>query len=471
MPFLSIVMGTVTQTFIDATMNLMNATSDVETQAALDQFSSSVIQSCIVYVIIGACIFVCSSVQVSCCLTVGERMTDKLRRAFVQAVLRQDVAWFDQSHSSTLASKLFDNLERVREGTGDKVALLVEHTAQFLGGFIIAFFYDWRLTLIMMSLSPCMIICGAFITKLMATATSEEAEKYAVAGGIAEEVLSAVRTVHAFNAQHHEVARYEKALEAGKADGIRKSLVVGAGLACTFLIIFASYCLAFWVGTDYVYWGMMDGGTVMTVFFAVMMGSMALGSAGPQYAVIGAAQGAASPLHEIIDRVPEIDAYSKEGIAPPSTEGHIVFEDVRFSYPNRPEVEILKGISLECKPGQTIAFVGSSGCGKSTSISLMLRYYDPTHGKILLDGNNLKNFNIKYLRNTIGVVSQEPILFDTTIEENIKFGNPEVTKYEMYDALKKANAYEFVQALPEGVKTLVGSRGTQLSGGQKQRIA
>ncbi|GMR48476.1 hypothetical protein PMAYCL1PPCAC_18671, partial [Pristionchus mayeri] len=398
-------------------------------------------------------------------------MTDKLRRDFVKAVLRQDVAWFDQSHSGTLASKLFDNLERVREGTGDKVALLIQYTAQFLGGFIVAFCYDWKLTLIMMSLSPFMIICGGFIAKLMATATAEEAKKYAVAGGIAEEVLSAVRTVHAFNAQHHEVSRYEKALEDGKADGIKKSLVVGAGLACTFLIIFASYCLAFWVGTDYVYWGMMDGGTVMTVFFAVMMGSMALGSAGPQFAVIGAAQGAASTLHEIIDRIPEIDAYSTDGIVPSSTKGHVVFENVRFSYPNRSEVEILKGISLECSPGETVAFVGSSGCGKSTSISLMLRYYDPTHGKIVLDGNNLKDLNIEYLRKTIGVVSQEPILFDTTIEENIKFGNPDVTKQDMYEALRKANAYDFVQALPEGVKTLVGSRGTQLSGGQKQRIA
>ncbi|GMS96011.1 hypothetical protein PENTCL1PPCAC_18186, partial [Pristionchus entomophagus] len=398
-------------------------------------------------------------------------MTDRLRRDFVRAVLRQDVAWFDQSHSGTLASKLFDNLERVREGTGDKVALLIQYTAQFLGGFIVAFSYDWRLTLIMMSLSPFMIICGGFIAKLMATATAEEAKKYAVAGGIAEEVLSAVRTVHAFNAQHHEVGRYEKALEAGKADGIRKSLVVGAGLACTFLIIFSSYCLAFWVGTDYVAWRWMDAGTVMTVFFAVMMGSMALGSAGPQFAIVGAAQGAASQLHNIIDRVPEIDSYSTEGIVPPGTKGHIVFDNVRFSYPNRPEIEILKGISLECTPGQTVAFVGTSGCGKSTSISLMLRYYDPTHGKILLDGTSLRDLNIEYLRKTIGVVSQEPILFDTTIEENIRFGNPDVTKQEMYEALKKANAYDFVQALPEGVKTLVGTRGTQLSGGQKQRIA
>ncbi|GMT24903.1 hypothetical protein PFISCL1PPCAC_16200, partial [Pristionchus fissidentatus] len=474
MPMLSIVMGTVTQNFIDATTQMMNATTyndPVAMSIALDNFSNSVIQSCIEYAIVGVAIFIAASIQVSCYLTACERMTDRLRRDFVRAVLRQDVAWFDQSHSGTLASKLFDNLERVREGTGDKVALLIQYTAQFLGGFIVAFSYDWRLTLIMMSLSPFMIICGGFIAKLMASATAEEARKYAIAGGIAEEVLSSVRTVHAFNAQHHEVARYEKALEEGKADGIKKSLVVGAGLACTFLIIFASYCLAFWVGTDYVAWRWMEAGTVMTVFFAVMMGSMALGSAGPQFAIVGAAQGAASTLHEIIDRVPEIDSYSKEGIVPPTTRGHVQFENVRFSYPNRPEAEILKGISVDCAPGQTVAFVGSSGCGKSTSISLMLRYYDPTHGKIMIDGTDLRDLNIEYLRKTIGVVSQEPILFDTTIEENIRFGNPDVTKNEMYDALKRANAYDFVQALPEGVKTLVGTRGTQLSGGQKQRIA
>ncbi|GMS86082.1 hypothetical protein PENTCL1PPCAC_8257, partial [Pristionchus entomophagus] len=112
-----------------------------------------------------------------------------------------------------------------------------------------------------------------------------------------------------------------------------------------------------------------------------------------------------------------------------------------FSYPNRPEVEVLKGISLECTAGQTVAFVGTSGCGKSTSISLMLRYYDPSHGQIILDGTNLRDLNIEYLRKTIGVVSQEPILFDTTIEENIRFGNPDVSKQEMLEALKMANAY------------------------------
>ncbi|GMS92925.1 hypothetical protein PENTCL1PPCAC_15100, partial [Pristionchus entomophagus] len=471
LPMVSIIMGTVTQNFVNATVTLQNANGDDEIQAAYDNFSSAVIQGCIEYAILGFCVLAASSIEISCYLTACERMTDRLRRAFVKAALRQDVAWFDQSHSGTLASKLFDNLERVREGTGDKVALLIQYTAQFLGGFVVAFSYDWKLTLIMMSLSPFMIICGALIAKLMANATSEEARKYAVAGGIAEEVLSSIKTVHAFNAQHHEVARYEKALEAGKADGIKKSLVLGAGLACTFLIIFASYCLAFWVGTDYVAWGWMEPGTVMTVFFAVMMGSMALAAGGPQFAVLGAAQGAASTLHEIIDRVPEIDAYSKEGIVPSDTKGHVRFENVHFAYPNRPDIEILKGISLECTPGQTVAFVGTSGCGKSTSLSLMLRYYDPTHGKILLDGTSLRDLNIEYLRKTIGVVSQEPTLFDTTIEENIRFGNPDVTKQEMDDALKKANAYDFVKALPEGVKTLVGTRGTQLSGGQKQRIA
>ncbi|GMS86081.1 hypothetical protein PENTCL1PPCAC_8256, partial [Pristionchus entomophagus] len=236
---LAIVMGSVTQNFIDATVQLLKATTQAERHAAYDTFSSAVIQSCIDYAIVGACIFVAASIQVSCYLTACERMTDRLRRAFVKALLRQDIAWFDKSRSGTLAFKLFDNLERVREGTGDKVALLIQYTAQFLGGFIVAFSYDWRLTLIMMSLSPIMIFCGGFIAKVMATATAAQAKRYAVAGSIAEEVLSSIRTVHAFNAQQHEVDRFEKALEAGRTEGIKKSIVVGAGLALTFLTIFA----------------------------------------------------------------------------------------------------------------------------------------------------------------------------------------------------------------------------------------
>ncbi|VDM51137.1 unnamed protein product [Toxocara canis] len=221
------------------------------------------------------------------------------------------------------------------------MALLVQFVSQFFAGFIVAFAYDWRLTLIMMSLSPFMIIAGAFMAKLMASATAKEAENYATAGGIAEEVLSSIRTVVAFNGQQFESDRYNEALKGGMRDGIVKSVYVGVGLALTFFIMFGSYALAFWVGTGYVYDGVLTPGTLLTVFFGVMMGSMALGQAGPQFAVLGSALGAAGAILEIIDRVPEIDAYDECGEKPMKMDGRIELKNVEFSYPTRPDIKVL----------------------------------------------------------------------------------------------------------------------------------
>uniref|UniRef100_A0A8R1EDX5 ABC transporter domain-containing protein n=1 Tax=Caenorhabditis japonica TaxID=281687 RepID=A0A8R1EDX5_CAEJA len=202
-----------------------------------------------------------------------------------------------------------------------------------------------------------------------------------------------------------------------------------------------------------------------------MLGSMALGQAGQQFATIGTALGAAASLYAVIDRVPEIDAYSSEGATPEKVSGRIKVDSVEFTYPTRPDVQILKNVSLEAEPGQTVALVGSSGCGKSTIIQLLQRFYDPDAGTLYIDDIPIKDLNIKYLRQLVGVVSQEPNLFNTTIEQNIRYGRSDVDDDQITKALKEANAYDFVMKFPEGLNTLVGDRGAQMSGGQKQRIA
>ncbi|CAJ0584939.1 unnamed protein product, partial [Mesorhabditis spiculigera] len=426
-PFLSIIIGNVSQAFIVLENARLQNDTDAGMVEAREKFKHDVIQACIHYAIVGVVIMASSFIQIACFMVSCENVTNRMRRAFFKAIMRQDISWYDRNHSGTLATKLFDSMERVREGLGDKMGLMFQFSAQFFGGLIVALTYDWKLTLIMMALSPVLIICGAFMARMMASATAAEMKKYAVAGQIAEEVLTSIRTVFAFNGQERECRRYDQALEAGKIDGYKKSVYIGIGLASTMIVIFSTFCLAFWVGTDYIYWGMTSSADVLTVFFSVMMGSMAMGNAGQQFGVLGVALGAAGVVFQVIDREPEIDSYSEEGQKPKQIRGEVRVENLHFRYPSRKDVPILKGISLTCAPGETVALVGSSGCGKSTIVQLLLRYYNPDEGKITIDGIPIEELNIEWVRRAIGVVSQEPVLFNTTILENLRYGNPDAT--------------------------------------------
>lgn len=206
------------------------------------------------------------------------------------------------------------------------------------------------------------------------------------------------------------------------------------------------------------------------VFFAVLSGSTSLGGALPHLASFGTARGAASTVLRVINSHPKIDPYSLEGILVDNMKGDISFKDVHFRYPSRKDIHVLKGISLELKAGDKIALVGSSGCGKSTIVNLLQRFYDPTKGRVLIDGVDLREVNVHSLREQIGIVSQEPVLFDGTIYENIKMGNEHATHDQVVEACKMANANDFIKRLPDGYGTRVGEKGVQLSGGQKQRI-
>jgi len=215
----------------------------------------------------------------------------------------------------------------------------------------------------------------------------------------------------------------------------------------------------------------MTGGEVLTTFFSVLIGAFALGQAGPSMEAISNGQGAAYQIFQTIDTPSEIDLVSREGDVPSGLEGNIKFSKVAFRYPNRPEAQIFEHLNLKIKPGQTVALVGPSGAGKSTVMQLLQRFYDPESGEVLLDGRNIKSLNIKWLRQQIGLVSQEPVLFSGTIAENIAWGKENASHEEIEAAARAANAYDFVTSFPDGFNTQVGEKGTQLSGGQKQRIA
>ena len=211
--------------------------------------------------------------------------------------------------------------------------------------------------------------------------------------------------------------------------------------------------------------------SLLTVFFSILIGGFQIGQAAPYVESFNIARSAAGAVYRVIDRYSEIDSSSTTGDSPKNITGNISFRNIYFNYPSRPDVKILRGLTLDVPAGKTVALVGSSGCGKSTCIQLVQRFYDPLEGSVLLDNRELRTLNVGWLRDNIGVVGQEPVLFDCTIKENILYGRPSASDNDIVNACKNANAFDFIMNLPRQFDTMVGERGTQLSGGQKQRIA
>ncbi len=326
----------------------------------------------------------------------------------------------------------------------------------------------------MMVATPVLAIAMGILAKIQASLTENELKAYAKSGGIAEEVLSSIRTVMAFGGQKKEIDRFEENLTFARKAGIKRGMATGVGVGLVWAIIYASYALAFWYGITLIldtcnsgY----DASDLLIVFFSVLIGAMQIGQAAPYMEAFAVARGAGGTIFSVVDRVPSIDSSSDKGKKLQNVQGSLSFEKVFFNYPSRSEVKVLQGLNFEVPPGQTVALVGTSGCGKSTCVQLLQRFYDPLEGKVCIDGNDIKDLHIGWMRAQIGVVGQEPILFGTTIGENIRYGRDGVTQEEIEKAAKEANAHDFILKLPLKYETMVGERGAALSGGQKQRIA
>uniref|UniRef100_A0A8C5B455 ATP-binding cassette, sub-family B (MDR/TAP), member 4 n=1 Tax=Gadus morhua TaxID=8049 RepID=A0A8C5B455_GADMO len=394
------------------------------------------------YSIMGVIVLVAAYMQVAFWTLAAGRQAKRLRTLFFHRIMRQDIGWFDVNETGELNTRLIDDVFKIQEGIGDKMGTLIQSFTTFFASFIIGFVNGWKLTLVILSISPLLGVSAALFSTVLTSFTSKEQSAYAKAGAVAEEVLSAIRTVFAFNGQDKEISRYSKNLEDAKRMGIKKAVSTNIAMGFTFLIIYLSYALAFWYGSTLVLSEEYTIGTVLIVSTFFLTFSIYF-----------------------------IDSYSESGLRPDSIRGDIEFRNIHFNYPSRSDVKVLNNLSLSVKTGQTIALVGSSGCGKSTTIQLLQRFYDPQEGSVHIDGHDVRSLNVRFLREKIGVVSQEPILFATTITENIRYGWPEVTQQEIERATKEANAYDFIMSLPDKFETLVGDRGTQMSGGQKQRIA
>ncbi|XP_041936250.1 bile salt export pump [Alosa sapidissima] len=424
------------------------------------------------YVGIGAAVFILGYFQISLWVTAAARQIQIIRMMYFRKVMRMEIGWFDCTSVGELNTRMSDDINKINDAIADQVSIFIQRFTTFVCGFLMGFVKGWKLTLVIIAVSPLIGVGAALMALFVAKLTGQELQAYAKAGAVADEVLSAIRTVAAFGGERKEVERYDKNLISAQRWGIRKGLIMGFFTGYMWFIIFLCYALAFWYGSSLVVDTQeYSPGTLLQVFFGVLIAALNLGQASPCLEAFASGRGAATIIFETIEREPEIDCMSEAGYKLDKVKGDIEFHNVTFHYPSRPEVKILDKLSLPVKSGETTAFVGPSGAGKSTAVQLIQRFYDPREGMVTLDGHDIRGLNIQWLRSLMGIVEQEPVLFATTIAENIRYGRPGVSSDDIIKAAKEANAYNFIMDLPQRFDTLVGEGGGQMSGGQKQRIA
>ncbi|KAJ3497303.1 hypothetical protein NLG97_g2010 [Lecanicillium saksenae] len=393
----------------------------------------------------------------------GEHIAGKIRANYLKACMRQNIGYFDKIGAGEITTRITADTNLIQDGISEKLSLTVTGVAVFISAFVISFANYWKLTLILFATVIALLTDFTIFSTFMLRNNKAALDIYAEAGSIAEEVLGSIRNAIAFGTQERLAAKYASYLSRAGYYDFRTKLHMGFLLAVLMFIFFSSYALAFWQGSKFILAGDTAINKVITVLMSVMIGAFQLGNVAPHLQALATAISAAAKLFNTIDRQSPIDASREDGITLENLSGNIRLENVSHIYPSRPEVRVMSNISLSIPAGKVTALVGASGSGKSTIIGLLERFYNPVGGTIYLDGVDITTLNLKWLRQQMALVSQEPTLFSTSIFNNIAHG--------LIGPAKTANAHDFISSLPDGYETNVGERGFLLSGGQKQRIA
>ena len=437
--------------------------------------------------IIGASMFVAFGGQKFFWNYCGMRQMHHLKEKYFAVILRQEQGWFDANNAFEFSTKVQAQFEQIALGVGEKFGLLLQAFAQIVCGIIIAFYKSWLLTLVMLALSPTIFACVVFLVCCIRRPMIGSRKTYEKAGGAAEEMLYNIKTIASFSNYEFEIDRFNRLINIVHYFDRKKALVLGLTIGAALFFIY----MTFFAATTYTRKLIGDEvwnhnthkpftlGDIVTCVFSTLVAVLSIGFTAPYLKIIQESAIASSDYFTLYEREPQMDF--SQSIEKPPRElilGKIEFKNVNFYYPSDPNKRmILKNLNLTIEPGKKVALVGESGCGKSTTVNLIERLYEVTSGEVLIDGLDIKKYDLPYLRNLIGYVQQEPVLFNKPIRDNVIFGRHELIR-ELGDpetlvqnAIEESYASEFVNSTKEGLDYVVGIKGSKLSGGQKQRIA
>lgn len=399
----------------------------------------------------------------------GERVVARLRKDLFASIIRQEVGFFDAQRTGELVNRLGSDTSVLQNSVTVNISMALRFLLQAAGTVGILFWTSWKLSLVMLAIVPVIAVGAVVFGRAVRALARRTQDALAHAAEVAEESLSNIRTVRAFAREEGEVERYSRKIDEVFDAGRRMAIAYGSFQGGLGFVGYVAVAGGLWYGGGMVIDGVMSVGDLTSYMLYTLFLGAALAGLSSLYSDFNRAIGASERVFELLDRVPGV--VNPQGRSLGEVAGRMRLEGVSFAYPTRPEVTVLRKVDLELEPGKILALVGPSGGGKSTVAGLLLRLYDPREGLVRLDGVDLRELSTRWLREQIGIVSQEPVLFATSVADNIRYGRPTATEAEVEAAARAANAHDFIVKFPEGYGTLVGERGVRLSGGQKQRIA
>mgnify|MGYP001799387878 CR=1 FL=1 len=400
---------------------------------------------------------------------VGEKSSAGLRKDLYKKLLQLPMKFYDGTRTGEVMSRISSDVSFLQSVYTTTVAELLRQIITLIGSIVVISWLAPQVTLVMLAVLPVVVILGASFGKLIRKYARKAQDALAETNVVVEETLQGIYSVKSFTGERFEFNRYSKSLARSIKYGIQSGKYRAAFFSFTVPSVFAAYVLVMWFGARQIESGQLEPGSFISVILVMGFVGGSIAGLGELFGQIQRAVGSSERILEILAEESEDGLFEEDTHEP--LVGTISFENVDFVYPTRTDVSVLDGLSIEIGKGQQIALVGKSGAGKSTVVQVLQKLYDIQAGDIKVDGMSIKEIGLKRLRNNIGIVPQEIILFGGSIRENLLYGKPDATDEEIFEALKKANAADFVEHFPEGLETLVGDRGVKLSGGQRQRIA